>query len=296
MTATIVLKRATRKVWLKHRAAGLGGTDVAAVLGVNPYRTALDVWLEKTGRNGQVERPVSYAARRGLHMERFLIAEYRDQNPGVVLERPPALIAHPGLPWLRASLDHLAHHPDETRVLEVKTAGWRARDAWWDPALLIPDSYAIQVLTYLAVTGLDRADVVADIAGDWTTVTIGRDVEWEAQALPALETWWVKHVLGDVPPPVDYDRDRLPALNRVWVPDPGETLAADGDLCDLIAVAHLERDRRDTYAKDLDLTRLAIRERMRTAATVVGPDLTTVLARVDKRGALQIPTPRQETA
>lgn len=294
MTAVVVLQKASRALWLKHRRAGLGGTDVAAVLGLSPWRTPLDVWIEKTGRGDTTDDGGSYATRRGQHLERFLLAEYAARHPGVILERPPALLAHPDLPWLRASLDHLAHWRDETRAVEAKTAGWRQRGDWWDDETLIPDSYAVQVLTYLAVTGLERCDTVADIAGDWIELTIMRDLAWEAETLPYLRVWWNRYVVADKPPPIDVDRDTIPALNRAWVPDPGESLGIPDDdpLHEDIRAARWTRGEISALSKDLDRARVRIRQAMGTASRITGPDMT-VLARLDSRGVLTLPTPKE---
>lgn len=291
MTATIVLKRASRGVWLRHRAQGLGGTDVAAILGLNPYRTQLDVWLEKTGRDADLDLSDSYPMRRGSWMEKLLLAEYARTHPAAVMEQPPALLAHPDHPWLRASLDHLAHGPEDTRVVECKTAGWRNRSDWWDDSMLIPDAYAVQCLTYLAVTGLDACDVVADIAGDLVELTINRDPEWEQAAIPALEQWWFDHVLADEPPPIDYERDTLATLNRTWIPDYGEALHVppDDPLLERIACAIQLREQAATLTADADRHRLHIRQEMGNSARIT-TGLTTV-ARVDTRGALRLTNP-----
>jgi len=56
--------------WLAERKKGIGGSDVGAILGVNPYRSRMDVWLDKTGRGGEVAD--NYAMARGRAMEPFL--------------------------------------------------------------------------------------------------------------------------------------------------------------------------------------------------------------------------------
>lgn len=291
MTATIVLKKASRVNWLKHRRQGLGGTDIATIFGLNPWATPLDVWLSKTGRGE--DRDPGYAARRGLHLESFLLSEYRRAHPGVILDKPPALLAHPDHPWLRASLDHLAHHPDETRIVECKTAGWRQRGDWWDSAILIPDSYAIQVLTYLAVTGLEQADIVADIAGDFTELTILRDREWEAQALPILEQWWTDHVIADNPPPVDYWRDDIPALNRTWVTEPGSTAEAPEATQERVKEAVALSASINELEALKGVLRVQIREDMGTHQTLTDP-AGTPIARLNSRGVLTLAAPTSQ--
>jgi putative phage-type endonuclease len=289
MSATVILRRNTRSAWLRLRSQGLGGTDVAAVLGFDKWRTPLEVWLDKTGRGTHVEE--SYPMRRGTYMESFLLAEYGRQT-GAIIEKPPALLAHPDYPFLRASLDGLAHHKDRTVILDAKAPTWRGRSDWWDEEKLCPDGYAVQMLTYLAVTGLDEAVLVADVAGDFTTVEISRDLAWEAAALPLLADWWTTHVIGDTPPPADWGRDTIPALNRAWVPVLGEAaeaapmVAAAVKVWQQLSPAHKER------GKTLDALRVQIREGMGTAQTLtIGGQK---VASLDSRGVLRVTAQQRE--
>jgi putative phage-type endonuclease len=283
MTATVILQRNNRSSWLRLRSQGLGGTDVAAVLGFDHWRTPLDVWLDKTGRGERT--PSSYPMRRGSFMESFLLAEY-GRATGAIIEKPPALLAHPDYPMVRASLDALAHHRDRTVILDAKAPTWRGRTDWWDEEKLCPDGYAVQMLTYLAVTGLDEAVLVADVAGDLTLVTIARDLAWEAAVLPLLADWWTTYVLGDMPPPADWERDTIPALNRAWVVADGESTEASAMVAAAVKVwqqlspPHRERGR------TLDQLKVQVREGMRNAQhlTIDG----TRVASIDKRGGLRI--------
>jgi putative phage-type endonuclease len=283
VTATVILKRASRANWLRHRRDGLGGTDVSAVLGMSHFATQMDVWLSKTGRGDDVTE--SYPMRRGTYLEPFLLAEYGRQT-GAIIEKPPALLAHPDYPFIRASLDGLAHHRDRTVILDSKAVGWRGREPWWDEEQLCPDGPAVQMLTYLAVTGLDEAVLVADVAGEFTTVTISRDLAWERAALPLLADWWTTHVVGDTPPPADWERDTIPALNRAWVVQPGESVeaapmvAAAVNVWQQLSPAHKER------GKTLDALRVQIREGMGTAQTLTIDGQKA--AALDSRGVLRV--------
>jgi putative phage-type endonuclease len=283
MTATVILRRGNRASWLRLRSKGLGGTDASAVLGVSPYATQFDTWLMKTGRAPRIE--ATYPMRRGSFMESFLLAEYGRQT-GAIMEKPPALLGHPDYPMIRASLDGLAHHRDRTVIVDAKAVSWRAREPWWDESLLAPDHVVVQMLIYLAVTGLDEAVLVADVAGDYTPVTVMRDPAWEAAALPLLADWWTTFVVGDTPPPADWERDTIPMLNRAWVVAEGEAAEAS----DLVAGAvHAYQSLRPAHAergRTLDRLKVQVREGMRNAQhlNIAGERV----ASLDKRGALRI--------
>lgn len=287
MAATVVLKSASRARWLKARRRGLGATDATAVLGFNPYKTPLDVWLDK--RQPDEPTPPGWAAARGLHMEPFLRRSYAQKHPDAWLEKPPALLAHPDHPHVLASLDGLAHHPDRTVVLELKTANLRAARDWWDG--VIPDAYACQVLLQLAVTGLDEAHVVADLAGDYLELTIMRDPEWEDRVLPELSAWWQRHVVGGEVPDIDPVRDYA-ALNRVWRPEPGVEKEADDAVMGAVRAWSKLNARHKERAGQMDRLRGQVRTYMREA-TVLTRDGQKVAA-IDSRGALRVNHTQEE--
>lgn len=283
MTATVVLQRASRQNWLKHRREGLGGTDVGAVLGFNPWATQLDIWLSKTGRGDDTKE--SYPMRRGTYLEPFLLAEYA-RATGAIIERPPALLAHPAYPFIRASLDGLAHHRDRTVIVDSKAPTWRGRTDWWDESKLCPDYIAVQMLAYCAVTGLDEAVLVADVAGEFTTVTVMRDLAWEERALPLLAAWWDKHVVHDEPPPVDWERDTVPALNRTWVTEPGTSVEASDSVAGAVAAYAALYPRQKERERTLAALKVQIREGMSTAQTLTVGGVK--VASLDSRGVLRV--------
>lgn len=221
-----LMRRRNRRTWLAKRRRLLGATDAVAVLGYSKFRTPLDVWGEKTGRCQSEDLTGKYIVERGNVLEALIITEWSRRNDARLLEHPP-LIGHPQLPFLAASLDAVGEIDGEQVVAEAKAVTWRAREDWWDETLLAPDMYVVQTLMQLAVTGLERAHLIADVAGEFRQVEIQRDIEFEAWALPALEDWWQRHVVADVPPDPDPVRD-YPSLSRVWAPAPGVSIEADG--------------------------------------------------------------------
>ena len=222
--AVTVHKYMVRSKWLARRRRGITATDVAAILGMSKCATPLDVYLTK--RDGD-QKEATYAMQRGNALEPLLIDEWHARNPDAERLVTPALVAHPENRWAMASLDHVARIDGTQTPLEIKTAGWRQRDDWWDETRLIPDVYAVQTLWQLYVTGLDRAEVVADVAGDVRILTIERDRGWESVVVPMMADWWKRHVVGGEEPDIDPVRD-YPSLNRVWAPALGVSIEADG--------------------------------------------------------------------
>lgn len=107
--------------WLQARRGGLTGTDIGALLGLSPWRSALDVWLSK--QDDHVAEEVGEPARWGTLLEPVVRDHYAATHPGTVVETVPGLLAHPDQQLLRGSLDGLAHSSDASVVLEM--AEWR---------------------------------------------------------------------------------------------------------------------------------------------------------------------------
>ena len=283
MTARVALAYGSRARWLARRRKGITATDAAALLGYHPWRTPLAIWLDKV--DPDPDRPPTYAMARGRALEPLLAAEY-GRRAGAVMEKPPLLLQHPDRPLFLASLDWLAHTPDTTRVVEIKTVANQdmARD-WWDGGT--PDYYAAQVLWQLAITGLDEGIIFADVLGRFEERTIRRDPEWEAAAIPAVHDWWHTYVIGRTPPPLDPYRDYV-HLNRVWLPEPGEEIEATDAVMGAVGAYVKLRERAKEREHTMTGLRTQIRAHMRTAAILTHPDTGARVARIDSRGALGV--------
>ena len=289
--AVALMHRRNRRVWLAKRRKVLGATDAVAVLGYSKWATPLDVWLAKTGRYTDDTIGDKYVVQRGNLLESLIVAEWSRRNDAALIDFPP-LLGHPDHPWLAASLDAVGTIDGYQTPCEAKAVTWRAREDWWDESVLVPDQYAAQVLVQLAVTGLDVAHICADVAGEFRQVQIERDRDFEAWALPALADWWQRHVVADMPPDPDPVRD-YPSLSRVWVPEPGVSIEADGRmLADIDAYRQASSTARHHKAI-ADEMRGRIRIAMQEA-TAVMHDGERVVS-VSKSGALTVkPQHREE--
>lgn len=285
-----LMTRRNRRVWLAKRRHVLGATDAVAVLGFSRFKTPLDVWMDKTGRVEPENLDDKYVVQRGNVLEALIVTEWVRRNDATLLRHAP-LLGHPDYPFLAASLDAAALIDNQQVVGEAKAVTFRARADWWDADVQVPDMYVAQTLIQLAVTGLPVAHVIADVAGEFVQVEILRDLEFEAWALPELETWWVRYVLGDEPCEIDPIRD-YPNLRRLWPPDPAVHIEADDELARLIEsyqiAARSAKDQK-AYTDELrGLIRLAAKE-----ATVITHDGETI-ATVSKSGALTVKQPNRE--
>ena len=278
-----LMHRRNRRVWLAKRRRVLGATDAVAVLGYSKWATPLDVWLEKTGRAEPDNLDDKYVVQRGNVLEPLIITEWSRRNGAALVEFPP-LLGHPHHRMLAASLDAVGLIDGRQTICEAKAVSWRAKDDWWDEAVMVPDQYAVQVLIQLAVTGLDVAHICADVAGEYRQVEIERDFDFESWALPALDEWWARHVVGGEEPDIDPVRD-YPRLNRVWRKVPGLEREATADELTLIrSWRDASQQARDAKAVTDELRghiRIALRDH--ESLTADGERI----VRLDARGALR---------
>lgn len=155
--------------WLEARKSAIGGSDASSVVGLNPYKTNIELWQEKTGLivpEDISERPYVKYGHQAESCLRELFAldfpeysvEYVENNMWINDQKP----------WAHASLDGwLTDREGRKGILEIKTTNilqsmqkekWNGR---------IPDNYYVQVLHYLMVTGFDFAVLKAQLKFDF---------------------------------------------------------------------------------------------------------------------------------
>lgn len=225
----ILTARATREQWAAVRRSGLGGTDVAAIAGVNPWRTPLDVYLDKTGQQATDQRDIPEAAQWGTDLEALIASKWAKTHGRVI--RRVGLMRDAAHPHRLASVDRVVLAPASrtaTALYEGKTTGLRRETDWtagiWGDFGRLPAEYLCQVQWYLGITGLDLCHVACLIGGQ-------RLVEVSVPFDPALfdalaadaDAFWARHIQACQPPePTIADLPRLAQLYPRTVDDPVE--------------------------------------------------------------------------
>jgi len=193
-------KKLTREEWLAFRKKGIGGSDIAAIAGLNPYSSPLAVYLDKTSDGGLVIEE-NDAMRWGNILEPVVASEFAKAT-GFKVRRENAILEHDEYHWALANIDRSVLSEEGRGVLECKTAGFMSSGKWADDK--IPDAYLIQVLWYLGVTGYKYGYIACLIGGQkFTYQRIDRDEEAIADLLTIGKAFWERHVLPRVPPPMD---------------------------------------------------------------------------------------------
>ncbi|RBB35701.1 endonuclease [Burkholderia reimsis] len=243
-------KDLSRSEWLEVRKSGIGGSDAAAAIGLNPYMSPLELWLIKTGRDTNLPRPgvddTTEPVYWGTLLEPIVAASYTKQT-GNRVRRVNAVLRHPTIPFMLANIDREVVGCRDVQLLECKTAGEFGARLWREG---VPEYVQVQVQHQLAVTGKQAADVAVLICGQKLEVhRIERDDALIARLIPLEAAFW-QFVESDTPPPADGSESADRAL-RCLYPGTGGTVDFSDDrrlssvFADLVAVRS-EIEQRET--------------------------------------------------
>ncbi len=263
-------KEEDREAWLAERRTGLGGSDAAAVLGLSPWRTPVQVWLDKTGK-AQPE-PETEAMRIGTELEDYVARSY-ERETGRTVTRYRTML-HDGC--LLGNIDRLvvpdgakvASHQREIRtdtLLECKTS---SRE--WDDG--VPVYYETQVQHYMGLVPCLRfADVAVLHLGrkHFEIYRVERDQQVIDHIRAYLKDWWRRHVEGgEMPSPATEADCRL-----LWArSNPGKSVEADGKAVAAVAEYRAAKEQLDELKKLVEQARGDIVAAMGDAETLTGPD------------------------
>jgi putative phage-type endonuclease len=213
-------------------ARKIGGSDVATILGLNPWKTALELYAEKRGELIQPSLDDNEAVEAGNVLEDG-IAELtqrrlakRMQND-IKLRRSNRTIVNPTYPWLTVHIDRDVVGRD--LGVEIKNVGSRAAAFWGEQGTDdIPEYYLPQPHTYMLVMNYPAWIVSAYFGGgDLRLYDVPRDPEMDAIIIERTHDFWHYNVLKGEPPVVDFSHPgTLNALRRVYSGTSGEIVLA----------------------------------------------------------------------
>lgn len=217
-------KDLSRGEWLEARKSGIGGSDAAAAIGLSPYMSPLELWLDKTGRDVGLARPDPHDTTEpvywGTLLEPIVAAAYTQQT-GNRVRKVNAVLQHPTIPFMLANIDREIVGVPGVQILECKTAGEFGTRLWRDG---VPEYVQLQVQHQLAVTGKTAADVAVLLCGQTLEVhRIERDDALIARLIELEARFW-QFVESDTPPPADGSESAGRALRHLY---PGNGGAVD---------------------------------------------------------------------
>ncbi|WP_295531924.1 lambda-exonuclease family protein [uncultured Pseudacidovorax sp.] len=223
-------RKLDRAQWLDVRKQGIGGSDAAAAIGLSPYTSPLELWLDKTGRDAELPKIDPNDERSPMYWGTLLepiVAAHYTRRTGHKVRRINAVLQHPEHPWMLANLDREVLGAPDVQILECKTAGYHGARLWEDG---VPEYIQLQVMHQLAVTGKQAADVAVLICGQELRIhRIERDDELIAKLIQLEARFW-RHVETDTAPPADGSESAALALKALWPRDSGTVLDLADDL------------------------------------------------------------------
>lgn len=225
-------KQLPREDWLAVRKQGIGSSDAAAAVGLNPYKSQLELWMEKTGRDESLpkldphdeESPAYW----GNILEPIVSAHY-SRRSGNRVRRINAVLQHPDpqMDWMLANIDREVIGAKDVQILECKTAGINGARLWKEG---VPEYVQLQVMHQLAVTGKQSADVAVLLGGQHLEIhRIERDEQMIARLITLERQFW-EYVVTDTPPPADGSTSADQALRCLFPEDDGGSLDLAQDL------------------------------------------------------------------
>ncbi|MFE6689620.1 YqaJ viral recombinase family protein [Streptomyces sp. NPDC057743] len=220
-----------RAEWLRVRRAGIGGSEVAAVLGMSQYVSPREVYLDKVGEL-PLDRPRDPALEEAAfwgHVHEPTVAAVFADRTGLAVVEGPGTLAHVERRWMLANVDRYVLAEGESTpssLLEIKTRSAFQLDEWLAG---VPDGPALQTHWYLAVTGYAHAHVAALLGGNRLIIhRVERD-EGLIEHLVALVGEFWQGVLDRVPPPVDGSEATERLLGHLYDVRPKAVTVADPD-------------------------------------------------------------------
>ena len=215
--------------FLAKRKKGIGGSDVAGILGLSKWATPLSVYLDKTGQSEPIKDndPMKW----GRILEDPIAKQFETES-GLRVRNCNRVLYHKDHSFLLANIDRKIS--GEHTGLEVKTAN-SFKVSEWDNA--VPDAYMLQCQHYMCVTGWNKWHLAVLIGGNtFRWFEIDRDNELIDNVLiPQLTDFWVNNVQAGVPPDAtnsSIDKQSLSILYRDI--DDSKKMEFDSDLSDIV--------------------------------------------------------------
>ena len=246
----IPTKNVSREDWLRERKKGIGGSDVACVLGLSKYKSAFALYNEK--KSEELEDFDNEAMRVGRDLEEYVASRFTELS-GIKVRHENAILINEDFPFIRANVDRLC--VGVKAGLECKTAStWNAKNFGKGE---FPVNYYAQCVAYMAVTGLPDWYLAVLVMGkefkvykltkdkdcdcpEWCecAVYVGAD---EIEALvEACRDFWCEHIEKNVPPAVFNSNDDE-AITEACNPDSGQEIDMTGYLDKLTELTDLKR-------------------------------------------------------
>ena len=258
------------------RTTGIGGSDIGAIMGINPWCSPLDVYLRKVGITA--EEPENEAMWWGTELEPVILRRYCEQN-----QRKLAPFCHPARmidpDWAYASPDGLivdvGHVTHPLWGVEVKTAGATMSREWGEEdeePPRIPPHYEYQCRWGMWVLGLERWDIAVLIGGNtYRQYTLTWDETDQDIMIEDAIDFWENHVLPRIPPEPTGHPAEAHALQSLHPEHDDDVVAVGAEVEELALAYKAAQDQRDVALATYDALQNRLKAVIGDHAGVTGP-------------------------
>ena len=235
------VRYATDEEWREARKSGIGGSDVASIMGISKWSSPLEVWLVKTGQAEPADLSGNEKVEWGTRLEPIVAQKFAENHPEFKVLRKNCTMVSRERPWAFANIDREVRSPDGRGGLECKTVGYRSADHW---VFGTPDYYLAQIQHYLSVTGWDWWWCAVLIGGqEYREYFIQRDEEDIKAINAAVDMFWNGYVVPGVIPKMTGRGNEGAALTGMYEDPTKEYLPVfDSDFPELSQSAELQRE------------------------------------------------------
>ena len=207
----------TREDWLEARRGGIGGSDAAAIIGADQYKSALEVYADKLGLTDGKEDTEAMAW--GRRLEPLVAEAYSEETKRALIDHGVHFFQSDQHPFLRASVDRDIVSP--VGILSIKTSSYLAEK---DLAEGMPLAWQVQLQHEMMVRGIELGGFAVLLKGQrlrWADVEANKD--FQEALFEKEETFW-KSILDREPPPPGASESATKTLKKLYPKDSGSTI------------------------------------------------------------------------
>lgn len=263
----------SREAWLEGRQTGIGASDSASILGLNPWKSAYQLWAEKTGLIEPEDLSDNEAVKWGIRLEPTIIQAFAEDYTRNVEPWPQhCIVRHPAHPWMTCTPDAEEVSCTERWPVQVKTTSQWNEAEWEDNSA--PIYYQVQLQHEMEVLGASKGTLVVLIGAHRLLCRdYKRNERFLDSMIPKLSQFW-DCVQTKTPPPHD---DTCPlqvarVLAKLHPDDSGETVILPDDAAEwTVALEALKQDLKQRESEKVSLEN-KIKEALGSATYGMLPD------------------------
>lgn len=206
--------------WLKIRKKGIGGSDIAAVCGFSPYKSALACYIDKTDQ-AEVNDDENIPAELGLELEPFMSKKFeawilKNEGLKIELQKMQYILQDDEVDYFLVNLDRFFQHPDRGFCpVEIKTTTEFKRDSWTEDE--VPTEYYTQCQWQLMITKAKWCYLIVLIGNRSIKVyVIPRNENVIIDLRARGKDFWENFVTKSVPPAPDGSDSSMDALRTLY--------------------------------------------------------------------------------